>query len=385
MTMYTKHQVLQNNLKRYLKASKQGKTNLLDEWMVLLKMHRKSIIRYLKQQQMRIHGSAGKKRGPKERYGPKVTIALRELWDISSELCAERLHPMIGEYVRTLKRDDQWSHATDVTQLLGEMSIGTIKDRIRKFRSTQRTQRHTTTQPSVIRSIPIRRGPWINPEPGYGEIDTVVHCGDTLVGDMAYTVNYTDIATTWWEGSIQLNKGQHRTQHSIQSIQARLPFVLQGLDPDSGSEFINLVLYQWCQTQNIELTRSRPYHKNDNAHIEQKNGAITRKFLGYARIEIERQIVLVQQLYTGPLRLYVNFFQPSMQLIRKERIGARYTRVYDQPKTAYQRVLEHPNISDKVKAQLTALYKTLNPLHLKQQIDTLIHKIFTHQTRSHQG
>lgn len=385
MTIYTKHQVLQDNLKRYLKASKQAKTKLLDEWTVLLKMHRKSIIRYLKRQQMHIRGTAPGKRGPKERYGPAVTMALHELWDMSSELCAERLHPIISEYVRILRRDHQWQHAIDVTQLLGEMSIGTIKDRLRKFRSSQRTQRHTTTQPSVIRSIPIRRGPWVNPEPGYGEIDTVVHCGDTLIGDMAYTVNYTDIATTWWEGAIQLNKGQHRTRASIQAIQTRLPFTLHGLDPDSGSEFINLVLYQWCQSEQIELTRSRPYHKNDNAHIEQKNGAITRKFLGYARIDTERQIALVQQLYAGPLRLYVNFFQPSMQLIRKDRIGAHYKRIYDQPKTPYQRVLEHPSISNEVKARLTALYKTLNPLLLKQQIDTLVYKIFTNQTRSHQG
>lgn len=381
MTMYTKHQVLQDNLHRYLKASKPTKTTLLDEWTVLLSMHRKSIIRYLRGQQMKLRGTASQRRGPKERYGPAVTTALREVWELSSELCAERLHPIISEYVRILQRDQQWCHAKDVTALLMKMSIGTIKDRLRKLRSSQRTQRHTTTQPSVIRSIPIRHGPWVNPPPGYGEIDTVVHCGDVLVGDMAYSVNYTDIATTWWEGDIQLNKGQYRTQQSIQGMQARLPFTLCGLDPDSGSEFINLVLYQWCQTERIELTRSRPYHKNDNAHIEQKNGSITRKFLGYARIDTEQQIVLAHQLVTGPLRLYVNFFQPSMQLQRKDRVGARYKRIYDDAKTPYQRVLEHPDVADEVKVKLTELYHTLNPLLLKRQIDTLVRKIFTRPTR----
>jgi hypothetical protein len=296
-------------------------------------------------------------------------------------LCAERLHPVLGEYVRILQRDHHWHHANDVTARLQRMSIGTMKDRLRTLRSSQRTQRHTTTQPSVIRAIPIRHGPWVNPPPGYGEVDTVVHCGDTLAGDMAYSVNYTDIATTWWEGDMQLNKGQTRTQQSIQGIQARLPFRLQGIDPDSGSEFVNLVLYQWCQTEQIELTRSRPYHKNDNAHIEQKNGAITRKFLGYARIDTDEHIALAHQLITGPLRLYVNYFQPSMQLVRKDRVGARYRRIYDRPKTPYQRVLAHPDILPETKTQLTALYATLNPLLLKQQIDTLVRKIFTRPTR----
>lgn len=381
MTMHTKHQVLTDNLPRYLQASKRTKTKLLDEWTVLLGMHRKSIIRYLRRQQMKLRGTVGQRRGPKERYGPAVTIALREVWELSFELCAERLHPIIGEYVHILQRDHQWHQAKDVTRLLGKMSIGTMKDRLRKLRSSQRTHRHTTTQPSVIRSIPIRHGPWVNPPPGYGEVDTVVHCGDVLAGDLAYSVNYTDIATTWWEGDIQLNKGQTRTQQTIQGIQGRLPFTLYGLDPDSGSEFINLVLYQWCHTAQIELTRSRPYHKNDNAHIEQKNGAITRKFLGYARIDTEPQIALAHQLVTGPLRLYVNFFQPSMQLQRKDRVGARYKRIYDRPKTPYQRVLEHPTISNDVKTKLTALYESLNPLLLKQQIDTLLRKIFTRPIR----
>lgn len=379
--MHTKHQVLNANLERYLKATKAQKGVLLDEWTASLSMHRKAMIRYVRNQQMKIPGAVGGKRGPKERYGPAVTAALHECWDISSELCAERLHPMLSEYVRILQRDHQWHHANDVTQLLCRLSLATLKRRLRKLRSAKRIQRHTTTHPSVIRSIPIRRGPWVNPSPGYGEIDTVVHCGDTLAGDMAYSVNYTDIATTWWEGAIQLNKGQTRTQRSIQNIQARLPFPLLGLDPDSGSEFINMVLHQWCQTEQIELTRSRPYHKNDNAHIEQKNGAITRKFLGYARIDTEEQIALIQQLYTGPLRLYVNFFQPSMQLLRKDRVGARYRRIYDQAKTPYQRVLEHPTVTDEVKTKLTLLYQTLNPLLLKQQIDRLIKKIFTKPTR----
>lgn len=380
MTMYTKHQVLQFSLKRYLKANKPAKTAMLNEWAVLLKMHRKAIIRCLKRIQMKIPGAVGKRRGRKETYGPAVTAALKEIWEIAHELCAERLHPIIAEYVRILQRDRMWNHAKDTTVLLLQMSLGTMKNRIAKFRSSQRTKRNSTTKAGqLIAEIPLRTGPWDHPKPGFGEIDTVVHCGDTLAGDMAFTVNYTDITTTWFESAAQMNKGQQCTQQSIEHIQQRLPFKLLGLDPDNGSEFINWNLKSWCDVQQIELTRSRPYKKNDNAHIEQKNGAITRQWLGYARIDTEEQVALLNQLYAGPFRLYVNFFQPSMKCIGKQRIGSRYKRSYDAPKTPYMRVLEHESIPQEVKNALYALYDTLNPLKLKQEIDRLITQIFSRQ------
>lgn len=378
MTMDTKHQVLQSNLKRYLKANKPEKTAMLNEWGVLLAMHRKAIIRCLRRIQMKIPGQTGKRRGRKETYGPAVTTALQEVWEIAHELCAERLHPILSEYVRILQRDGMWNHAKDTTILLLKMSLGTMKNRIATFRSSQRTQRNSTTKAGqLIAEIPLRTGPWDHPKPGFGEIDTVVHCGDTLAGDMAFTVNYTDITTTWFESAAQMNKGQQRTQQSIEQIQHRLPFDLLGVDPDNGSEFINWNLKSWCDLQHIELTRSRPYKKNDNAHIEQKNGAITRQFLGYARIDTEAQVALLNQLYAGPLRFYVNFFQPSMKCIGKQRIGSRYKRSYDTPKTPYQRVLEHEFISQQAKTELSALYGTLNPLKLKQEIDRLITQIFS--------
>lgn len=378
--MDTKQQILKGNVGRYLKASKKEKGQMLDEWTQLLSMHRKAIIRRLQQLQRRDARVVPRQRGQRERYGPSVTAALTELWNISSELCGERLHPMVKEYVGILERDKMWHHATDTTQLLLRMSLSTIKRRIARFRSYRRKQRQQTTKAGhIITLIPLRTGPWKNPPPGYGEIDTVVHCGDTLAGDMAYTVNYTDITTTWWEGGAQLNKGQKRTQETIADIEQRLPFPLHGLDPDNGSEFINWHLKDWCEshTPQVELTRSRPYRKNDNAHIEQKNGAITRRFVGYRRIDTEKQIALLNELYAGPLRLYVNFFQPSMKLLNKERMGARYKRAYDTPKTPYTRSMGLDSVDQATKNQLSALYATLNPLKLKAEIDRLIHKIFT--------
>jgi hypothetical protein len=377
--MNTTHQVLRENLGRYLKASKADKGKMLDEWVPSLQMHRKAIIRFLKRRQMTDSRIAPKRRGRKEKYGPAVTAALKVVWEASSQLCGERLHAILSDYVGIFQRDSMWHHANDTTALLLAMSLATMKRRVGKFQSAQRVQRQSTTKAShLIIQIPVRTGPWDNPEPGFGEIDTVVHCGSTLAGDMAYTVNYTDIATTWWEGAAQMNKGAGRTVQSITGIKDRLPFPLQGLDPDNGSEFINWNLKEWCdnQTPTIELTRSRPYKKNDNAHIEQKNGAITRQFIGYRRIDTPEQVELLNQLYAGSLRLYINFFQPSMKLQGKTRVGSRYKRSYDIPKSPYKRILELDSIDQDTKDQLTALYETLNPLKLKHEIDILIHKIF---------
>jgi hypothetical protein len=378
MTMNTKKEVVRNAIERYLAATRKEKKAMLNEWSIQFGMHRKAVIRLVQRLNKQDSRVVPPKRGRRERYGPVVTVALKEVWEMASELCGERLHPILSEYIRIVQRDLMWEHAKDTTALLLRMSIGTMKRRIAHFRSIKRTQRHsTTTHGLLIATIPIRHGKWDNPLPGFGEIDTVVHCGSTLAGDMAYTINYTDISTTWWEGAAQMNKGQERTKESIACIRQRLPFPLAGLDPDNGSEFINYVLKQWCDEHHIVLTRSRPYKKNDNAHIEQKNGAITRQFLGYQRIDTEEQVALVNQLYAGPLRLYINFFQPSMKCIGKERVGSRYRRSYDKPKTPYKRVLEHQSIDEEVKKALSQQYATLNPLKLKQEIDMLIKKIFS--------
>jgi hypothetical protein len=193
---------------------------------------------------------------------------------------------------------------------------------------------------------------------------------------MAYTVNYTDIVTTWAECSAQLNKGEKRTLDSIKSIRERLPWKLKGLDPDSGSEFVNWHCKRWCDDEGIELTRSRPHHKNDNAHVEQKNYTVVRKVMGYSRIETEEAVALMNELYTGPWRLFVNFFQPTMKCVEKKRVGSKYIRKYDTPQTPYQRALADKRISDEIKAELAELKETLNPLVLRKEIDRLVTNIF---------
>lgn len=377
MTMATKLELLKGCLKRYLAALKPEKKVILDELVLHTEMHRKAVIRALRNLQLRDPWKTGPaKRGRKIIYGPGVNVALKELWEMSHQLCAERLAPIVSEYVKILKRDNLWKHSDSVTKLLLKMSLGTMKDRIAKFQKIKRRNRNTTTKPGNLKIlIPIRRGPWEKPLPGYGEIDTVVHCGSVLGGDMAYSVNFTDIATCWSGSAAQMNKGQARTITSIEKIKSRLPFPMLGLDPDTGSEFINWNLYAWSVKNKIELSRSRPNHKNDNAHIEQKNYTTVRNFLGYRRIDTEKQVALMNELY-DVLHFYVNYFQPTMKCVKKERIGSRYVRKYDAPQTPYQRVLAHKKIDDATKKELTRIYNTLNPLILKREIDRLTEEIF---------
>ena len=384
--MQTKREVLREHLEEYLKASRKEKGEILTKLSGVLNIHKKSVGRALKREQMRDPGAETNKPHRCRLYGKDVTAALKEIWEIYNQICAERLHGEIATAIAILQRDKMWKYGETTSALLSQMSMGTMKRRIGEFHKIKAGGGRSTTKPSDLKElIPIRRGPWENPDPGYGEIDTVVHCGPTLSGDMAYTVNFTDIATTWVESAAQINKGQYRTQKSIERIERRLPFPLLGLDPDTGSEFINWILKEWCdehRPQRIELTRSRPNHKDDNAHIEQKNYTAVRKFLGYSRIDTPQAVRIMNELYAGPLRLYINFFQPSQKCVEKVRIGSRYRRKYDKAQTPYQRVLAHNGIDPEVKQKLQEIYATLNPKVLTNEIDALVEKIFQIQKRS---
>lgn len=234
----------------------------------------------------------------------------------------------------------------------------------------------SSTSPSILKNIiPVVSGEWVDKPAGYGQIDTVVHCGDSLLGDLVFSVNYTDIATLWHGLSAQWNKGQHVTLKSVALIKARLPFPLRGLHPDTGSEFINWHLKDYCDQNNIELTRSRPNHKNDNAYVEQKNGHVIRRFMGYTRLDVSQVVPVVNELYVV-LETYLNHFVPSRKCLTKIRIGAKYRRRYDQAQTPYQRVLTQPDLPEDVKKQLKQRHEQLNPLNLRQQIDKLTTRIF---------
>jgi len=374
--METINEVFSRYLPEYLKASKSRKQAILDTVCELTGFHRKSATRKFKVLQMR-SASVEDKRGRPVLYTPDVIVALKEVWTVGSEVCGELLHPMVDEYVNILKRDKMWHHRPNTTKLLLQMSEGTIKTKVGSFMKARHCRKGvSSTSPSLLKNIiPIFIGPWQDKPPGYGQTDTVVHCGSTLAGDMVFSVNYTDIATMWLGLAAQWNKGQVATKDSLNGIMQRLPFKLKGLHPDTGSEFINWHVKGWCDENEIEYTRSRPNHKNDNAYVEQKNGHVIRRFLGYNRLDVNILIPLVNEMYEV-LEIYLNHFVSSRKCVKKVRIGSRYKRKYDKAQTPYQRVLNHDMIDQDIKDKLIKQHQTLNPLILKNKVDKLITKIF---------
>lgn len=376
--MATKQEVLKDKLADYLAADKAGKREILDTLEATIHMHRQAIIRRLNQLAVRRAGWQKKQSGRKEQYGPRITEALKEIWELADHICAERLHPQLPELVTVLKRCREWTYPNDTTNLLLKMSLGTVKDRIESFPKVLRGGTGTTKPSELKELVPIRRGPWDNPEPGKGEVDTVAHCGSSLIGDYAFTVQYTDAATIWTLLNAQWNKGMMATKDSLKTMYERAPFTITGFDFDSGTEFINYEVVPWCNslTPKITCTRTRPYRKNDHGRIEQKNYTNVRHWVGYLRYDHPEQVKILNQLYLL-LEDYLNFFLPSMKCVQKERVGSKYRRIYDKPQTAYARVLAHPNISEEIKNKLKKKYATLNPKTLKQQLEQLQQRLLS--------
>jgi len=383
MTMKSINEICKENLTKYLKADKAGKSKLLEHVCFVTKLHRKSAIRKFRRLQLSSKNvNANKRRGRPIYYTPDVTLALKEIWSASSEVCGELVHPIIAEYVAILQRDGMWKHGEETTKKLLAMSEMTVKRRVTKFMSGKNPSKGiSATKPSALKEIiPIFTGPWKDKGPGFGQLDSVAHCGDRLIGDFAWSINWTDVATLWGGRRAQWNKGKIATHKSLQAIRDKLPFAMLGAHPDTGSEFINWLIQEWCKEQGIELTRSRPYHKDDNAYVEQKNGHVIRRFLKYVRFDNKDVVDLMNELY-DVLDVYLNHFVASRKLLKKERIGAKYKKVYDKGRAPYYRVLESPDIPDDVKAALKLEHSYLNPLLLKREIDTLSAKIFKLQRK----
>lgn len=391
MTMDTRGKVFAEQLSAWLKAKgNRNKRGEITAHMVFAtKCHPKSVSRTFKRLQLR--GAAHpERRGRFRIYGHTVTAALREVWEVGDHACGELLHPMIAEYVAALQKDMQWKHGSEVTAKLFMMSERTVKRRVTVFRKEYGVKKKglSGTSPSALKHIiPIRKGPWHNTLPGDGQLDTVAHCGDSLAGSFIWTLNYTDMATYWTVIRAQWNKGQGATKENVVSIRKRLPFHLAKLHPDSGGEFINWVLKDWCDAEHIDLSRSEPYKKNDNMCVEERNGHVIRRYLGWDRLDEIETLPLVNEL-CDTVTLYVNHWKAVKRMISKERIGAKYKRTYEKRAlTPYARVMAREDISDEAKEKLRKEHETLNPLSILKKIATLRKKIYevTQASRNRAG
>lgn len=296
---------------------------------------------------------------------------------------------MLPEMVRKMRQFHELDVPESVAEKLGTISHSMIDAKLSRHKKSMRRRIQGTTKPGSLlkKQIPIRTSSWEETEPGFAELDTVAHCGNSAEGMFAITLNTTDILTQWGEQETIMGKGDRGIIVALDRIRLRSPVGLQGIDPDNGSEFINWNLYRYCEQQKIQFTRGRPYKKNDNAHIEQKNWTHVRKVYGYARITSSEIIELMNDLNRNELRLYKNFFQPTIKLTDKKRVGIhnqRIKRIYDIPQTPYARVLLCEKIPPTTKSSLTELYEKLNPAELRRVIITKLHiisKLTANQSR----
>lgn len=268
----------------------------------------------------------------------------------------------------------------DIKAQLLSMSPATIDRLLKPVRAKAGRKGLCGTRPGSLlkNQIPIRTHHWDITQPGFMEADTVAHCGNSLAGSFAWSLTLTDIMTTWTEIRATWNKGAEGVCAQIQAVESQLPFALLGFDCDNGSEFLNFHLLRYFsdRPKQVAFTRSRPYKKNDNAHVEQKNWTHVRHLFGYDRIEDADLVPLMNDLYTNEWSLYQNHFCPGMKLVQKQRVNSKYQKRYDVPKTPYQRLLDSPCIDEDAKHRLQDVHQALNPFILKQEIEKKLTQIF---------
>ena len=372
MSLKARRELLTATAQRYQRACKLEKTSILDEFTAATGYHRKYAISLLKNHMPQNGSSPPRQRTRQRKYSPEAQKALVLIWEATSRICSKRLVPFLPEMVTAMERHGRLSLSAEVRAQLLSISSATVDRLLFPIRRGEKPAGIGTTKPGELlkKQIPIRTfTEWDDGEPGFVEADLVAHCGNYAGGSFLHTLVLTDVATGWTEFEALLFRGQEMVIQAIRRIRADIPFSLLGLDTDNGSEFINYALLYYCQAEKITFTRCRPYKKNDQCFVEQKNGAIIRRFVGYDRFTGILPCRALQALYQ-PLRLYVNFFQPSMKLISKTREGSKVYRQYDQAQTPYQRILADDAISAVTKRKLTEQFESLDPLDLKHRIHT---------------
>lgn len=361
---------------RYRRASKKEKGRLLDELVELSGYHRCYAAGLLGGQGARLRQCGRIERQPRQRlrlYDAAVLAALRRVWAIMDGICGKRLAAVLPETIAVLERHGELRLEAAVRRKLCAISAATIDRLLAPERRRLSLRGRSGTKPGTLlkHQIPIRTfAEWDQTQPGFVEIDLVGHDGGLSHGDFCQSLDVTDVASGWTETQAVLNKAQVWVFEALQEIRARLPFALKGIDSDNGSEFINHELLRYAEQERLSFTRGRAWKKNDGCFVEQKNYSVVRRAVGYARHEGSVQLRLLNELY-AELRLYTNFFQPVMKLLRKERRGAKVKKTYDRPRTPYRRLLESTALDERAKRQLRTQYESLNPAELKRRISRL--------------
>jgi hypothetical protein len=364
---------------RYKKATRKVKSRILDEFCATCGYHRKHAIRVLKKFK-RFTKPKPKKRGRRAVYRAEDIIRpLKRIWLAANLPCSKRLKAIISLWLPGYA-DTFGPPPLETIKALKKISSSTIDRILRPVRAHYTKHGRSTTKPGTLlrKHIPIRVNQWDESRPGYLEADTVAHCGESMAGLFAFTVDLVDIATGWTEQRAVWGKGETGVFEQIRDVEKKLPFAILGFDCDNGSEFLNYHLYKYFTKRNkpVAFTRSRAYHKDDNAHIEQKNWTHVRQWIGYDRLDHPGVVNVLNSLYTTEWGLFHNFFCPSVKLISKERKGSKTIKRHDSPKTPYQRIMASSFIELSVKEELSRQLENLNPFMLRKAIEIKLKKVF---------
>ncbi len=374
--MHSREQYLAALREEYLRANKKQKTRLLNEARKRTRLNRKVLIRKL------AHSPAAtdkpKRRARARTYGVELCTPLIQVWELFDFPCGQRLAPILREQTERMRAAGGLKCSAQVAELLQEISPKTIDRLLEREREVRRLKQHRRppVHPLLYQRVPVKTSAeWDRQKVGNLQLDYVLHCGRSTAGEYLHTLSATDIATGWWEGSPQLGRSQKATQESFQGIRQRLPFRIEEVHPDNDSGILNDLLWNYCRRHGIRMSRSRPYQKNDNAWVEQKNWTHVRKVVGYGRFTTAAQCEVLRALYAAAAD-FRNFLQPAMKLKEKVREGGKVRRVYEEPRTPYQRLLELGTLKPPQRRELERRYQSLDPVKLRQRIEQLRTELF---------
>ena len=377
LTMSQRRAVTKTIATRYKRAGKRGKGAILDELCATTGWHRNHARKALGQA---LRPKVAGPRAPRApRYGPEVMVGLRFCWAVLGAPTGKRLAPVLAELVATLRRFGELVLTDETAALLVAMSAATIDRRLAGDRANMVLRGPSHTKPgSLLKdSIPIRTwAQWDDAVPGFVEIDLVGHEGGNALGEHAYTLTVTDIATGWTENRSVRNKARTWVIAALEEIAAIMPFPLLGVDSDNGSEFINHHLLAWCEQRTITFTRSRPGNCNDGAHVEQKNWAVVRTVVGYHRYDTSAELLLLNKIWVLQSKI-TNYFLPQQKLVSKVRDGAKITKTYDVPTTPHRRAGRHAAVSAEDKAIMADTLTEVNPAAVQRHIQALTAELIT--------
>lgn len=379
MSLDERRKYLKLVVPRYAKAGRRERGKLLTEMGAVTGLHRKSLTRLMNAPSLERAPRRPRFRG--RRYGVAVAAVVRVVWESLDYVCAERLTPVLVDTAQQLARWEEVTLTPEVKAKLRSISRATVQRLLQRFQQdTPKLPRRKPQPPNrLLREVPMGRLSWATDAPGSFETDLVHHCGPVAAGDYIHTLQLVDIATGWSERVAVLGRSQVAMEKAFRRVQARLPFPIRHLHPDNGSEFFNdhLIRYFGEEVTGLQLSRSRPYHKNDNRFVEQKNSTLVRAYLGYERLDNSTQGQALNALY-DQLWLYYNLFQPVLHMVGKEVVDGRLCRKWDLAKTPYQRLLDNGILSAEQKSRLAKLYTQTNPRELKRAIYQAVEQLWEH-------